>query len=371
MLITVYSVIAIILIPITGFLSDRFGRKIIIVPSLIITGIGGLISGLAAWLLIGMPAYWIILLGRLLQGIGAAGAFPIVLPLVGDLLKTDVEVSKGLGLIETSNTLGKVLSPILGTLLAAIVWYIPFFSIPVFCMISVLLILFFVKTPQQMKKKEKKSILVFINEVLAILKQEGRWLYVVFAVGCINMFVLFGVLFFLSSFLEDQYNIIGLYKGLTLAIPLAALSLSSFLAGKWVGSHKDRMKWIIFSGMLLSALSILVLNWSHNLWLTLGILMVSGIGLGASLPCLDALLTEGIEKEQRGTISALYSSMRFIGVAIGPPIISLLLVKAHLIMFGLLSGSCVLASLTVLIFIRTTDTFDKKFTNEVYDKRYK
>ncbi|RNB67258.1 hypothetical protein EDM52_22920 [Brevibacillus invocatus] len=37
-----------------------------------------------------------------------------------------------------------------------------------------------------------------------------------------------------------------------------------------------------------------------------------------ALPCLDAFITEGIKKEERGTISAIYSSMRFIGVALGP-----------------------------------------------------
>jgi ACDE family multidrug resistance protein len=77
MFITVYSVIAIILIPIAGYLSDRYGRKTVIVPSLIITGIGGLIAGLAAWFLEDKSAYWMIIGGRILQGIGAAGAFPI------------------------------------------------------------------------------------------------------------------------------------------------------------------------------------------------------------------------------------------------------------------------------------------------------
>jgi len=86
--------------------------------------------------------YWIILIGRALQGVGAAGAFPIVMPLVGDMFKTDEEVSSSLGLIETPNTLGKVLSPILGSFLAGFVWFIPFFSIPIFCLVSILLMFF-------------------------------------------------------------------------------------------------------------------------------------------------------------------------------------------------------------------------------------
>ena len=57
-----------------------------------------------------------ILIGRAIQGIGAAGAMPVVIPCVGDLYKDEKQVSTGLGIIETSNTFGKVLSPILGLL---------------------------------------------------------------------------------------------------------------------------------------------------------------------------------------------------------------------------------------------------------------
>lgn len=85
LIITVYSIVAIFLIPIAGFLSDKFGRKIVIIPSLIIAGIGGLIAGWAAWKM--DSPYFIILSGRILQGVGAAGAFPIVLPLIGDMFK--------------------------------------------------------------------------------------------------------------------------------------------------------------------------------------------------------------------------------------------------------------------------------------------
>ena len=65
------------------------------------------------------------------------------------MFKTDEEVSSSLGLIETSNTLGKVLSPILGAFLAGFFWFIPFFSIPIFCLLSILLMLFLVKTPNK------------------------------------------------------------------------------------------------------------------------------------------------------------------------------------------------------------------------------
>lgn len=139
MIITSYSVAAIFLIPVAGYLSDRFGRKIVILPSLILALIGGLIAGFASWKM--DDPYAMIIAGRIIQGIGAAGAMPIVLPLVGDLYQDDDEkISSTLGIIETSNTFGKVLSPILGSLFAAFIWFLPFFSISALSLISIVLI---------------------------------------------------------------------------------------------------------------------------------------------------------------------------------------------------------------------------------------
>jgi hypothetical protein len=61
--------------------------------------------------------------------------------------------------------------------------------------------------------------------------------------------------------------------------------------------------------------------------------VTAGLGIGAALPCRDALITEGIDKKLRGTITSLYSSMRFIGVAAGPPVTSLLLGKEPLLFY--------------------------------------
>jgi MFS transporter, ACDE family, multidrug resistance protein len=348
LVITVYSIVAIFLIPVAGYLSDHIGRKKVIIPSLIIAGVGGLVSGWAAWKM--TDAYWLILVGRALQGVGAAGAAPIVLPLVGDMFKNDDEVSSCLGMIETSNTLGKVLSPILGAFLAGIVWFIPFFSFPIFCAISVILMFFLVKCP----KSEEKPIpfkKFFIN-IKHIFKEEGHWLYAIFAVGGILMFVLFGVLFYLSDIFEKEYNIDGLKKGLFLALPLGALCLSSFITGKIIKENKVLMKWLIFGGISLSCFAIAALYFSIKLWFLIGMFLLSGVGIGVGLPCLDALITEGIDKGERGTVTSIYSSMRFIGVAAGPPIIAILMKHSDTWIFILLSGISLIAAFITLIAIK-------------------
>lgn len=323
MIITSYSLAAIFLIPIAGYLSDRFGRKIVILPSLILALIGGLIAGYASWKL-DNPFAWIII-GRILQGIGASGAFPIILPLVGDLYKDDDEkTSSCLGIIETSNTFGKVISPILGATFAAFLWFLPFFSISFFSLISIVLIFFFIKVPHE--KEEPKKFKEFLSNSKQTFQEEGKWLSAVFLSGIFVMLILFGTLFFLSEILEKEYDLKGIKKGYVLAIPLLMLCIASFFTGRNIKGNLVKMKKMMLVCLIVLSVSVgMVGIWADRLWVLLTITSLVGIAIGAMLPVLDALITENIDKEERGTVSSFYSSARFIGVAAGPPIMALVM----------------------------------------------
>lgn len=320
-IITVYSVVAIFLIPIAGFLSDRFGRKKVIIPALIITGVGGLIAALASWKM--NNPFIFILIGRLLQGIGASGAMPIVLPLVGDIFHRDAEANATLGLIETSNTIGKVLSPILGSILASIVWFLPFFSIPIFSAVSTIMIIFLIKNKGQ--NEEVITFKKYIQIIQSAFQEHKRWLIAVFVIGAILMFILFGFLFFLSTVLEEQFDYEGVLKGILLAVPLLALSLASYITGKKIKDQLNVMKWTTFIGIILTGVSVAILTFVEKPIFLLAVFLVCGTGIGMSLPCLDALITNSFKKNVRGMITSIYSAMRFIGVATGPPLIAVLM----------------------------------------------
>ena len=353
LIITSYSVSATFLIPIAGYLSDRYGRKIVILPSLLLTLIGGVIAAYASWK-IENPFAWIVV-GRILQGVGASGATPIILPLVGDLYKDDDEkASENLGVVETSNTFGKVLSPIVGAFFATILWYLPFISIAVFSLISFILVVFFIKVPRDIAKPP--AFRTFLAKTKKIFSIEGPWLYTIFGIGAYVMLVLFGVLFFLSDIFEKEYGIEGVRKGVLLAVPLIVLCITAFTIGKWIKGSLTVMKTVMILSMIILSVSVSFVGSSDSAEILLLVISITGLAIGALLPTLDAMITENIQKDARGTITSIYSAARFIGVAAGPPLMSLLMKNFLAVSYIVAGGIGVLLLGSIVLFIRPERT---------------
>jgi ACDE family multidrug resistance protein len=308
LIITLFSLTAGLIIPISGYLSDRFTRKAVIIPSLIVYGAAGVLAGLGAvW-----NSYPILIASRAIQGLGAAGTAPIAMALVGDIYKGP-KASKALGLIEASNGIGKVVSPILGSLLALIIWFAPFFAFPLFCLLALLAVIFMIKEPA--KEKEAEPLKLYLKQIKTILKSKGHWLIPAFIAGSITLFILFGVLFYLSQILEEKpYNIEGVRKGLILAIPLLCLVITSYTTGAKIKQNGKLMRWLMNIGLITMVVSLTLATFLNgNLYVFIGLLSLSGIGTGLLLPCLNTLITGSVEREQRGMITSLYNSLRFIG----------------------------------------------------------
>ncbi|EJL31059.1 MFS transporter [Brevibacillus sp. BC25] len=347
LLITAFSIAAGIVIPFAGYLSDRFGRKIVIIISLALYGLGGLLAGLAA-LWIDQP-YMAIMGGRVLQGIGAAGTAPIAMALVGDLFDGASE-SRALGLLETSNGMGKVLSPIFGSLLALISWYMVFLAFPIICGVVLLMFLFLTKE----KKQDKKPLPVkqYMHSIAQVFKQHGKWLVPAFFIGSICLFTLFGVLFYLSDLLEEKYKIDGVIKGFFLAIPLLMMSIAAYVTGIIIKKKLKLMRLFVIIGMFLLATSYILASFVKGAYVLIGILVIGSAGTGMILPCLNSMIVGAVQKTERGMITSLYSGVRFIGVAIGPPIFTWLLGISRTVMFLSIAGLSLVFAVLAIFFLK-------------------
>ena len=205
--------------------------------------------------------------------------------------------------------------------------------------------MFFIKVPKD--KEEPKKFKEFLKKTKETFKNEGKWLFVIFLLGAFVMLILFAVLFFLSDYLEKTHDIKGIKKGFVLAIPLLFLCICSFITGKKIKGSLPAMKKINIVSLLILSVSVAGIGFTKDkLVLLIVVASILGMAIGTMLPALDAMITENIEKGERGTITSFYSSARFIGVAAGPPIMTVV-IKNHLNMTFISAG--ILGVLMVLL----------------------
>jgi ACDE family multidrug resistance protein len=238
--------------------------------------------------------------------------------------------------------------------LALIVWYAAFFAFPLVCLLAVIAVIFTIKEPKRPEQPTKLK--AYIHSVGDIFKQKGKWLIPSFFAGSLALFILFGVLFYLSDILEQKpYSIDGVIKGLVLAIPLMGLVITSFTTGSLIKKNGLVMRWLMNIGLALMTASLaLTIFFYQNIYVFIGLLTLSSIGTGLLLPCLNTMITGSVEKQQRGMITSLYSSLRFLGVAFGPPLFGWMMAISHQTVF-ISVASLALLTLGLVFFLIKPD----------------
>lgn len=346
LIVTFFSVPAGILIPLAGFLSDRCGRKTIMVPALFLYGIGGLICGFSALFL--QNPYTLLLTGRAVQGAGAGGTYQLAMALTGDIFQSK-ERTKALGLLEAANGLGKVISPVLGSLIALLSWYAPFFAYGFLAFPIAVGVWFLV----QEKKPEQSgtSLKEYWQKLKGVFQEKAGLLLSSYFVGMVALFLLFGTLSYVSDILESRYHLFGLKKGFVLAVPVFAMALTSYLSGLFLSKRKKLWKPIIIVGMGGSAVTLGLLPLFTSLLPYLSVLFFSGVSIGILLPPINSLITGAASTDRRGIITCFYGTVRFFGVAIGPPAFGLGVEHGQWFLFLGAAGIAVLAAVLALLFI--------------------
>lgn len=318
-ILSIFSLPAAIIIPFVGLISDIVGPKVVVLFSLVLVMIGSSVTILSG--VFSNQPLALIILGRFIQGIGAGGTAPLAMIIIGDLFEGSAR-SEQLSNIEFFNGIGKVISPIIGTMVATFIWYRAFtvyFFFSIFAFIGVLVVL----KNQKITHKQRFSISEYIQSVKKIMRNSLSILLPLMLIGGAGLFILFGLLFFMTYTIEYKYQIEGIFKGISLAIPFVMLAFLSFISGKKVGNNERLMKRNVMIGSILIIVSLLLLSYNQQLQPLLFGVMTVGSGLGLILPSVNILIAKSVGSNERGNVFALYSMVRFLGVAFGPIMFSM------------------------------------------------
>ena len=326
LVVTAFSAPAGVCIPLAGWLADRVGRRRVMVPALLLFGGGALLAG-------GMAAargpYGLILAGRAVQGLGAAGMAQMATVLAADLLRGP-ERPQALGLLEAANGLGKGLSPILGGILGLWAWFAPFFFFAGLSFLQAGATLWAVP--------ESIPASVGQGRPWRILREKGVALGACLGAGAATLYLLFGSLFFLAETLERRWGVAPLPAGMLLAIPVGGLAATSYLGGRLLQGRPEWAKGMVVAGLTLLAAVLGALAAHQQLVYLLAAGSLLGIGAGSVLSALNLLVTSAVPAAKRGVVTSLYGAVRFFGVALGPLSFGLFMPRGAAVLFGGAAG---------------------------------
>lgn len=127
------------------------------------------------------------------------------------------------------------------------------------------------------------------------------------------------------------------------------MALTSYLSGSFLQKKAGTpLKVTVITGLLAITVSLAATAFFPNIYLLFLALTILGSGTGLVLPSVNTLITSATPTSERGMITCLYGTMRFFGVAIGPPVFGVLASLGHLFLF--LFFSLIAFAITAFIF---------------------
>ena len=293
----------IVLAPIIGVLSDRYGRRAVVVPCLVVFGITG---GLAAF----APTFEILLALRLLQGVGSAGLINLAVVIIGDHWD-GVERARMIGRNAAALTASIAVLPPLGGLLAAVGGWRWTFAPYWIGLVTALAVL------RYLGPSERGT-----GTLGEQLRRTKPYLGRPVVVGSMGMaFVLFvlifgGFLTVLPVHLKDEFDVSAGLRGLVLGVPaipstIMALNLGRFRARFGAGP-------ILVFGSLATAAGFAVLATAPTLPLLMLGPVLYGFGEGLMIPTLQDAVASAAPASSRGAIVATFVGVSRLGQTVGP-----------------------------------------------------
>lgn len=302
-----YSLFQFIATPLLGRLSDRYGRKKILVISQLGSVVGYLLLGWAN----SLP---ILFLSRIIDG-ATGGNISVAQAYIADVT-TKENRAKGMGLIGAAFGLGFIVGPALGGYLARFGFAVPAYAAAGVGLVTVVATAVFLKeTVNVTRAVRSPRTRLSYDEVCRVLKTKPIGLLILtFFVLNTAFSVMQGnfALWTQAAFRFGAEENAWLFTGMGIMSVIMQLRVLPWV----VGTFKEAMalKFAIFvlgAGFLLLPLAV------SPIWV-LGALLFFSLGQGLSMPTIQAIASERVPKEEYGETLGILQSAGSLGRIIGP-----------------------------------------------------
>ena len=317
-----YSLMQLIFSPILGRLSDKHGRRPVLLISIIGTGIGFLILGFATTL-------WMLFVGRILDGI-TGGNISTAQAYIADIT-TKEDRAKGMGLIGAAFGLGFVFGPAIGGILSHWGIAVPFLFAAGLCFANALLLYF--TLPETVTPDHPARVSAAGGRGLGQLIQSLRnprlgyvlIIYFMFIVAFSIMTTSF------SLFTMFRFGYDAQHTGYLFAyVGILAVIVQGGLIGRLVKRFGELP--LVILGAFLFAGSLFAVPFVGPEAGGLVALLVGGglfsIGNSLSSPSLTSLASKSVGAAEQGSVLGVTQSVASLARALGPALAALLIHSA-------------------------------------------
>ena len=317
-----YSIMQLIFSPILGRLSDKHGRRPVLLISIIGTGIGFLILGFANTL-------WMLFVGRILDGI-TGGNISTAQAYIADIT-TKENRAKGMGLIGAAFGLGFVFGPAIGGILSRWGVGVPFLFAAGLCFANALLLYF--TLPETVTRDHPARISAAGGRGLAQLIQSLANPRLAFVLIIYFLFIVaFSIMttsFSLYTMFRFGYD--AQHTGYLFAyVGILAVIVQGGLIGRLVKRFGEM--WLVIVGAFLFAGSLFAVPFVGPATGGLVALLVGGglfsIGNSLSAPSLTSLASKSVGAGEQGSVLGVTQSVASLARAVGPTVAAVLIHSA-------------------------------------------
>lgn len=297
-----YSVMQLLFAPVWGSVSDRIGRK----PVMLI-GIAGL--AVSFFLFAIADSLWMMFLSRLLGGFLSSANMPTVMAYVADIT-TPENRGKGMGVVGAAVGLGFVFGPAIGGVFSQESYATPFYIAGIVATITFLFVLFVLKESLSPEQRRQPGV------------KESRWkafggaLSYLYILLFFSSFALAGLEATFAYFAAQRAGLDSTHLGyIFMIMGLAGAFVQGGLVGRLIKKRGE--SFVTQTGLFITAIGFVLILLVDSFTTAAIFLTIFGIGNGMIRPSVSSLISKRTTVGQ-GSASGLISSFESFGRITGP-----------------------------------------------------
>ncbi|QJW48646.1 MFS transporter [bacterium BFN5] len=302
LLMATYSVMQFFFAPLWGRLSDRIGRRPILLLGLTGYGLSFILFGLATKL-------WMLFAARILAGVISSATLPTAMAYIADITGPDNR-AKGMGLMGAAMGLGMIVGPALGGWLGYYGFAVPFFVAAALALVNAGVTYFLLPESMQQSRKTVKKVPLRLN-----LFHDVR-----FVLYSLSFIASFAVALFESTFTLFSADKLGFgpkEMGMVFTVlGVFTVVTQAGVVNKAVKRFGDIA--VIIAGLIIASVGFALIITATDMLMLL--LFTSFFSIGSSLlrPGISTLISKSAEPHEQGEAVGIMQSFDSLGRILGP-----------------------------------------------------